>query len=274
MSIRRRLAKFPQEASRALGPLSAHEYQQLINMYSNTQWAEASDWEKRSFRSFSQSNEDGLLAAILEDLGTATPGIFIEMGIGNGTENNTLLLALGGWRGMWFGGEKLALDLPTDHRLRFQQGWIDLDNVVNLKNRALDLLGVEQVDVFSLDLDGNDFHFCQRLLEDNFRPTVWIQEYNAVFGPSVEWVMPPDNSHRWGRNNKFGASYASFVKLFQQHQYRPVVCSHNGANVFFVRVDTDFPFPSTDTNVWRPPRYFEFRHGHAVTNQLFAGLGH
>lgn len=272
MSFRRRLAKFPQEASRALGPLSAHEHQQLLAMYSRTQWMEPSTWEARAFRSFSQSNEDGLIAAIWHDLGRTGAGTFAEMGIGDGTENNTLLLAMSGWRGVWFGGEKLGLELPVGGPVHFHEGWIDLNNIVELKNRALELLGTPQIDVFSLDLDGNDYHFCELLLKDGFLPTVWVQEYNAVFGPTAEWIMPVNNKHEWARNNNFGASYASFVKLFARFGYRPVVCSYNGANVFFVRADTGFPFPAADVPIWRPPVYFEFRHAHAVTPHLFAGL--
>jgi hypothetical protein len=82
-------------------------------MYERTHWFSPTDLEKRSFRSFSQSNEDGLIAAILHDLGKTGPGAFIEMGIGDGTENNTLLLAMAGWQGVWCGGEKLALELPN-----------------------------------------------------------------------------------------------------------------------------------------------------------------
>jgi hypothetical protein len=251
MSLRRRLAKFPQEVSRALGLLSSHEHRQLLNMYERTQWFEPTELEKRSFRSFSQSNEDGLIAAILHDLGKTGPGTFFEMGIGDGTENNTLLLAMSGWRGVWCGGEKLALELPANGPVHFDQGWIDLDNIIELKNRAVAKLGAD-IDVFSLDLDGNDYHFAENLLKDGFRPTVWIHEYNGVFGPTCEWIMPADNKHQWARNNNFGASYMSFVKLFAQYGYKPVVCSYNGANVFFVRTDTGMQFPENPIALWRP----------------------
>jgi hypothetical protein len=271
MSLRRRLARFPQEVSRALGPLSAHEYQQLVSMYERTQWFQPTELEKRSFRSFSQSNEDGLIAAILHDLGKSGPGNFIEMGIGDGTENNTLLLAMSGWQGMWFGGEDLSLELPTQGPVVFKKGWIDLNNIIELKNQAVSQLG-DNIDVFSLDLDGNDYHFAEQLLEDGFKPTVWIHEYNGVFGPTCEWIMPADNTHQWARNNNFGASYMSFVKLFARYGYKPVVCSYNGANVFFVRTDTGMQFPEDPVALWRPPVYFEFRHAHPVTPKLFAGI--
>lgn len=272
MSLRRKLARFPQEISRAVGPLSAHEYQQLVAMYENTQWVQPDEYGRRSFRSFSQSNEDGIIVAIFEDLGHKQPGTFMEMGIGDGTENNTLLLALSGWRGVWCGGEKLAIDLPENSSLHFQQGWIDLDNIIQLKNSALEMLKTQQVDLFSLDLDGNDYHFAEKLLTDGFHPTVWVQEYNAVFGPYCEWIMPADNSHQWARNNNFGASYMSFVKLFERFGYKPATCSHNGANVFFVRADAGLRFPDDVASLWRPPLYFEFRHAHAVTPKVFAGV--
>jgi hypothetical protein len=48
MSFRRRIAKFPQEISRALGMLSAHEHHQLVNMYERTRWLLSTDLENCS----------------------------------------------------------------------------------------------------------------------------------------------------------------------------------------------------------------------------------
>src|SRR5947209_3607764 len=52
---------------------------------------------------FSQADEDGITLEIIKRLGIKT-GTFAELGVGNGLENNTLILLANGWRGFWIGG--------------------------------------------------------------------------------------------------------------------------------------------------------------------------
>src|SRR5262252_5197626 len=59
---------------------------------------------------FSQSDEDGILLEILRRLGLAS-GVFAELGVGNGLENNSLILLMHGWKGVWLGGEPLAFEI-------------------------------------------------------------------------------------------------------------------------------------------------------------------
>ena len=47
---------------------------------------------------FSQTDEDGITLEIIRRLGI-TAGTFAELGVGNGIENNTLILLASGWRG-------------------------------------------------------------------------------------------------------------------------------------------------------------------------------
>ncbi|HEU5294219.1 MAG TPA: hypothetical protein VFU71_05485, partial [Burkholderiaceae bacterium] len=101
---------------------------------------------------YSQNDEDGLIEEILRRCQLTAPGTFVELGVGDGTENNTLNLLLKGWRGVWLGGEPLALR-PDGQRLRFRQCWIDRDNAPSLVRDELAAWGAEQPQVVSLDLD-------------------------------------------------------------------------------------------------------------------------
>jgi hypothetical protein len=60
---------------------------------------------------FSQSDEDGITIEILKRIKCLDKGTFAEFGVGNGTENNTLILKALGWKGFWCGGEELAFDI-------------------------------------------------------------------------------------------------------------------------------------------------------------------
>jgi hypothetical protein len=60
---------------------------------------------------FSQSDEDGITCEIIKRIGIER-GVFAEFGIGNGLENNTIVLASLGWKGFWVGAERLAYNPP------------------------------------------------------------------------------------------------------------------------------------------------------------------
>ena len=111
-------------------------------------------------RYFSQSDEDGILDVINSRLGI-TIGKIIEFGVGDGTENNSLALIANGWESYWIGGEDLGFTFPDSPKHHFKQEWVTLDNLQELTNTALKQLKASRLslDVISLDLDGNDFHF-------------------------------------------------------------------------------------------------------------------
>ena len=74
------------------------------------------------FKVYSQADEDGLLEEITRQLGIDR-GHFIEIGCGDGRENNSHYLLLKGWRGVWVDGIRqniaaIELALPLDGRLR------------------------------------------------------------------------------------------------------------------------------------------------------------
>jgi hypothetical protein len=182
---------------------------------------------------YSQNDEDGLTEEVLRRCGLLAPGSFVELGVGDGTENNTLNLLIKGWRGVWLGGEPVRI--PTDERrLRFRRCWIDRDNAPALVRQELAALEVEQPDVVSLDLDGNDYHVTEALLRNGLRPALWVAEYNARFSPSTRWVMPYDAGHRWQGTDYYGASLAALNELFISFGYRLVCCNANGVNALFV----------------------------------------
>lgn len=203
---------------------------------------------------FAQSDEDGLTLEILRRLGIAQ-GVFCEFGVGDGTENNTLILLALGWRGVWFDGQEIALDLRSPGRLRYEQAWITRENVVELYRRH-----ELTADVVSMDLDGNDFHVAEALLRYGVRPALFIVEYNGKFPPDASFVMPYDPGHRWRGDDYFGASLRAFFELFRAHGYRLICCNAaTGANAFFVPEAHAEKFPEVPLDirqVYAEPHYF------------------
>ena len=104
---------------------------------------------------FSQSDEDGLTLEIISRLDLSA-GTFMEFGVGNGLQNNTLVLLAMGWEGAWFGNEDLVIDVKRGSRLSYTKTWITAENVLATAQAELPRFGNGNVDLISLDLDGND----------------------------------------------------------------------------------------------------------------------
>jgi hypothetical protein len=139
-------------------------------------------------KGFSQTDEDGLTFEIIRRLGIEN-GIFAEFGVGNGTENNTISLLGAKWKGFWVGGEELAFSTEQSNRLFFSRERVNLGNILTLYHQGVQNLGVEDVDLISLDLDGNDFFFVNKILSSGIQPKVFIVEYNAKFPPPCVFLL-------------------------------------------------------------------------------------
>lgn len=232
-------------------------------------------------RYWSQADEDGILEQILSRTGSPSNGIFIEYGVGDGSQCNTLMLLAKGWTGAWISGEQLIFEPRPGGRLVFERTWVTLKNIVEIAQSALARLDISSeirtanVDVVSLDLDGNDFHFTEELLNSGLRPRVWIAEYNARFPVGSQWVMPYDEAHVWAEDDYFGASISSFAALFETFGYFPVACSAQGANVFFVREDYLDNFdgvPKDLGSLYRPLVRATRKWGHEVSAKTLTSM--
>jgi len=225
---------------------------------------------------YSQNDEDGIIEEIWRRVGGGRPGRFIEFGVGDGGENNTLHLLARGWRGVWFGGEAVRFRWEGS-RVHFQQRWITLDNVVALVHEGMGTLGADSLDLLSIDLDGNDWHLWRAVLEAGVRPAVLIAEYNPLLAPPAEWAMPYDPEHQWREDDWYGASLAALHSLIHASGYRLVGCNLIGVNAFFVRQDLIadlFPdIPHDWASMYMEAAYFAYpRFGHQRSTRMIEQL--
>jgi hypothetical protein len=184
---------------------------------------------------FSQSDEDGITLEILRRIGLRS-GVFVELGVGNGLENNTLILLASGWSGVWIGGEELAFDERINsQRLSFRRIFVTNDNIVPTIRDGLTGLSSPSVDLLSLDLDGNDLYFIDKILSSGILPAVIIIEYNGKFPPPIRWSISYDPGHVWDSSDYHGASLQSMTDVLTKYAYKLVCCNvGTGANAFFV----------------------------------------
>jgi hypothetical protein len=225
---------------------------------------------------FSQSDEDGILLEIIKRLDIKN-GFYIEFGVGNGLENNTLILAAHGWSGVWIGGEDLAFNLSFNSKLLYIKTWITLQNIIVSINKGLSFFNNKNIDLISIDLDGNDFYFVEKILENKISPRIFILEYNGAFPPPVEFKIDYDSDHKWANDNYFGASLMSYSKLLSKFGYSLICCnSHTGANAFFVRNEYKKLFPEVPKDIrdiYVSPRYYLYKkYGHKMSAKVIEKL--
>lgn len=244
------------------GPIDA-----LYDMAVAREYRDSLRQSKNPFNSFgtkvfSQSDEDGLTLEIVRRLGIEK-GCFAEFGA-EGIENNTLILLASGWSGVWIGGAALSFRIPENSkRLAHIRDWIAKDNIVRLARRGLEQIGQKSADLISLDLDGNDFYFCEALLSSGLSPSVFIIEYNAKFPPPIKWKIEYNDKHTWDGSDYQGGSLAAFNELFERFGYSLICCnSQTGSNAFFVKREFKALFPEVPPDIesiYQPPRYFSYK---------------
>ncbi len=239
------------------------------NLYNNPKYKEQKRLARYEHKGFSQHGEDGIIEEIFHRIGT-TSRFFVEFGCGkHGTENNSLLLLLKGWQGIWMECNAVHVkrikdkfrSLVENKKLAVCPAFVTSENVNEI---FTDLNVPKEFDLLSIDIDGNDYWVWQALGE--FSPRLVVIEYNAIFPASMKWVMKEDKSYRWDGSSHFGASLKSMELLGAQKGYKLVGCDFCGVNAFFVRQDLvgdHFLTPFTSENHYEPPRYFlERQAGH------------
>lgn len=196
-----------------------------------------STWE---FSGFSQNGEDGIIEHLLSGLKNSNR-YFIEIGSGNGLENNTGYLAhIKKFAGLQVegNGDAYAESLVIKPWLtEIMNCFVNENTVKAILDKAL----FKNPDVFSIDIDGMDYYIAKMLLENGLRPKVVIVEYNSAFGPDKSITIPYNENFNMFATPYtylyYGVSVACWKNLFKHYGYEFVTVETNGVNAFFIKQD-------------------------------------
>lgn len=223
-------------SSRAIKP-----YIEFSSAYINDAKKQIEMLRKFEFKIFSQSGEDGILMGIFSRVGVSNKK-FMEIGIGNGDECNTANLSCNHlWTGLLVDGDEEQVKNARNFYKNYSgisvaQCFVTLDNINEL---LISHRVTGEIDLMSLDIDGNDYWILERI--NVLHPRVVVLEYNPTFGPDKSITVPYDpefyrmNYHKSGYYH--GASLTALTKLMKNRGYILVGCDSNGYNSFFVRQD-------------------------------------
>jgi hypothetical protein len=251
------------------------------HLFGNPKYNQPDKLNRYEYSAFSQNGEDGIIEEIFKRIGIyiyiydniighkSNDHFFVEFGVGNGTENNSINLLYNGWKGLWIEGngnfvksihQNFSNAMQSD-KLKVLHNFITAENIEDLFKAAN---VPAEFDLLSIDIDRNDYYVWKAI--KSYRPKVVIIEYNSIFRPGCEFVVPYNATATWDGSSNFGASLSALYKLGLEKGYKLVACDFTGVNAFFVREDLigdKFQGPFTPENHYEPPRYFLYaKNGH------------
>ena len=167
------------------------------------------------------------------------------------------MLFRSGWSGLFIeSNEKDCGEISVRFRPVIESGRLYLVNAFVNRENINKLIGdiyTGDIDLLSIDIDGNDYHIWKAINVIN--PRVVIIEYNGKFSPDVEWIMAYYEHHIWRGSDWHGASLKSMELLGREKGYQLVGTNLSGSNAFFVRNDLSegkFYEPATAEKLFNP----------------------
>ncbi|RUU48725.1 hypothetical protein [Mesorhizobium sp.] len=188
-----------------------------------------------------QSDEGQILLRLAKE--TGAPKTFIEFGFHPIQFNCAALM--GSFKGLLIDANSQQIAdaravLPSN--IRIEERFLDLENLDFIRQ------AFPKVGVLSIDIDGNDYWFLEKLLE--IQPSVISIEYNPSFlDRSISTVYDPsfDRAKKGGRGWYHGASLVAMSKLCAAYGYGLAAVSEGGVNAFFTKTGKLDP-----KTAWRP----------------------
>lgn len=206
--------------------------------------------EPFGFKVYSQADEDGILEEIFKRLGIEA-GTFLEIGVENGLECNSLYLLHKHWRGWWVEQNrdhadfmrKTFLPLLTMQRLGVNFSFVYPHTFAEVFERSgfcsEKIADSGGLDLLSIDIDGNDIYLLKSLehVDKAYWPKVICIEYNAKFPAHVSKKPVYNPKHKWQGTDFMGSSLLALAEEAIALNYHLVGTNAVGSNAFFVRGD-------------------------------------
>jgi len=193
------------------------------------------------FNIYSQFGEDGIIEKIFQIIGIQS-NVCIEFGAWDGIYlSNTANLWKNGWKGILIESNRERFntlvqnvkgkDCYCINEFVKPEGQNTLENIL-LRHKL-----PQNIDFLSIDVDGDDYYIFESLT--TLKPRVISCEYNPTIPVHINLI--PE------KNNNFGCSARSLVKLAESKQFRLV--SLTESNCFFVPEENFYKFVDYETKL-------------------------
>ena len=198
------------------------------------------DVNSYEYSNFSQNGEDGIIQFLTSKLKDNNK-FFVEIGSGNGLENNSTNLVLNNWQGLVLDGisnskqyNNLLKIISTEKKIINIGTYLNLSNINNLIKILID----KDISFFSLDIDSIDFYIMNEILKNGILPKILCLEYNSFLGKETVTVEYHKifNSKLLDKKRGlyFGVSLNAWKELLNKYNYDFICVEKKGVNSFFV----------------------------------------
>lgn len=178
----------------------------------------------------SEHGEDGVLKRTFEIIGAGSRSC-AELGALNGTHGSNVwqLIKKEGWSAVLIEAdqtyfERLQKEFAGIPRAECVNAFVSFEGPQSLDNIFAKTSLPKNFDLFSLDIDGNEYHLWDSMTE--YRPRVMLIEFNPTIPNDTVFIQPRDMSVFQG------SSLRAFVELGNRKGYELVAA--NETNAFFV----------------------------------------
>lgn len=193
----------------------------------------------------SQHGEDGIIEQIFAVIEEDSKWC-VELGALNGTHDSNVwhLIKEKNWSGVLIEADKtfferLQREYADTERAHCINAFVSFEGDDSLDKIFARTPLPHVFDLFSLDIDGNEYHLWDSLVE--YRPRVMVVEFNQTIPNEVTFIQPRDMGVFQG------SSLRSFVELGKRKGYELVAT--NEANAFFVLKELFPKFSITDNSI-------------------------
>ena len=193
----------------------------------------------------SEHGEDGVIKRIFEIIGTESRSC-VELGALNGVHGSNVwqLVKKEEWSGVLIEAdptyfERLQKEFADMPGAECINAFVSFEGPHSLDNLFAKTRLPKTFDLFSLDIDGNEYHLWESLKV--YRPRVMLIEFNPTIPNDTEFTQPRDMSVFQG------SSLRSLVELGKRKGYELIAA--NETNAFFVLKELFTKFGIVDNSI-------------------------
>jgi len=202
-------------------------------------YSEIKNLSDADYKVFSQTGEDGIIDYLLYSLNIKVPK-FVEIGVGDYRESNTRYIFQKNCSKGLIVDKNKNLKKKVSKIVKLWKGDLTIIETAITSENILHILNSNNfdnnLDVFSLDIDGIDYWILEVLPEKLSK--ILVLEYNPTFGPNLEITIPNLNDFDRKKYHYshlcFGVSLKALVTLMNKKKYVFVGTNIACFNVFFV----------------------------------------
>lgn len=193
----------------------------------------------------SEHGEDGVIKRIFEIIGAQSSSC-AELGALNGVHGSNVwqLIKKEGWSGVLIEAdqtyfEKLQQEFSGITGAECTNAFVSFEGSQSLDNIFSKTALPKEFDLFSLDIDGNEYHIWDSL--HAYRPRVMLVEFNPTIPNDIVFIQPRDMKVFQG------SSLRAFVELGKEKGYELIAT--NETNAFFVLKELFPKFGIVDNSI-------------------------